>query len=289
MTGTNLPFARVILEDFEFISVPGERPDVVCGVFHDLGTGQTIRLTRDQLTDRPPYDIGPDTLVVCFVANAEMACHLSLGWPIPKNILDLSPEFKCHVNGKGIPRKNQGLIAALQYFGLSTIAPKRKDAMRERIMKGWPFTAEELKQILDYCAEDVEMLRQLLFKLLPYIDLLIALHRGEFVGCLARSEHVGVPIDMGIFPDLNDKKCWRELRDDMVPRVDVHNVYVRDKLGEWHWNNARFEELVTSEGINWPRTETGKYVVRRSRVWPRPIRSSSRYDNYATSAPNSAA
>ena len=54
--GTNLPFARVILEDFEFISAPGERPDVVCGVFHDLSTGQTTRLWRDQLSDRPPYD-----------------------------------------------------------------------------------------------------------------------------------------------------------------------------------------------------------------------------------------
>jgi hypothetical protein len=263
VTGSNLPFARVVLEDFEFIPVPGERPDVVCGVFHDLGTGQTIQRTRDQLTDRPPYDIGPDTLVVCFVANAEMACHLSLGWPIPKNILDLSPEFKRHVNGKGIPRKNQGLIGALQYFGLSTIAPKRKDAMRERIMKGWPFTAEELKQILDYCAEDVEMLRQLLFELLPHIDLPIALHHGETVGCLALSEHIGVPIDMGIFPDLNDEKCWRELRDDMVPRVDVHGIYVCDKLGEWHWNNARFEDLVASEEINWPRTETGKLDLRR--------------------------
>jgi len=270
VTRADLPFARVILEDFEFVPVPGERPDVVCAVFHDLDTGQTIRLggqtaqlARDQLTDRPPYDIGPDTLAVCFVANAEMACHLSLGWPIPKNILDLSPEFKCHVNGKGIPRKNQGLIGALQYFGLSSIAPKRKDAMRERIMKGWPFTAEELKQILDYCAEDVEMLRLLLFKLLPHIDLPIALHRGEAVAALARSEHIGVPIDMEIFPQLADKKTWREMRNTMVPLVDVHGIYVRDKTGEWHWNNARFEELVASEGINWPRTETGKLDLRR--------------------------
>src|SRR5262245_25626656 len=193
-----------------------------------------------------------------------MACHLSLGWPIPKNILDLSPEFKCHVNGKGIPRKNQGLIGALQYFGLDSIAPKRKDAMRDRIMKGWPFTAEEREQILNYCAEDVEMLRQLLLKLLPHIDLPIALHRGEFVGCLALSEHVGVPIDMEIFSELADKKTWREMRDSMVPLVDVHGVYVRDKLGEWHWNNARFEELLTCEGINWPRKEdTGKLDLRR--------------------------
>src|SRR5262249_46570071 len=104
---------------------------------------------------------------------------------------------------------------------------------------------------------------QLLFKLLPHIDLPIALHRGEAVAALARSEHIGVPIDMEIFPQLADKKTWRELRDSMVPLVDVHGIYVRDKLGEWHWNHARFEELVASEGISWPRTETGKLDLRR--------------------------
>jgi len=257
-------FPRVILEDFEYSSALGERPDVVCGVFHDLSTGQTTRLWRepdDRLT--PPYDLGPDTLVVSFVFNAEGVCHLSLGWSLPRNVLDLSPEFKCYVNGKGIPRKNQGLIGALQYFGLSSTAPKHKDAMRDRIMKGRPFTAEEREQILAYCAEDVEMLRQLLFKLLPHIDLPIALHRGEFVAALARSEHVGVPLDMEIFPQLADKKTWQEIRDSMVPHVDVHGIYVCDKSGAWHWNNARFEEVLAAEGILWPRKDTGKLDLQR--------------------------
>jgi len=256
-------FPRIILEDFEFISAPGERPDVVCMVFHDLSTGQTTRLWRDQLTDQLPYDGGNDTLVVSFVFNAESCSHLSLGQPLPKNVLDLSPEFKCQVNGKGIPRKNQGLIGALQYFGLSSIAPKRKDAMRERIMKGWPFTAEEQRQILDYCAEDVEALHELLLKLLPKIDLPIALHRGEAVAALARSEQAGVPIDMEIFPQLADKKTWREVRDSMVPLVDVHGIYVCDKDG-WHFNLTNFEQWTISEGINWPRKEdTGKLDMRR--------------------------
>jgi hypothetical protein len=262
VNGIDLPFDDVVFEDFEFISVPGERPDVVCMVFHSLRTGQTTRLWRDQLNDQLPYE-ERSTLVGSFVFNAEGTCHLSLGQPIPKNVLDLSPEFKCHVNGKGIPRKNQGLIGALQYFGLDTIAPKRKDAMRERIMKGWPFTAEEQKQILDYCAEDVDMLRQLFLTMLPHIDLPIALHRGEGVAALARSEHIGVPIDMEIYPQLADQKTWREIRDTMVPLVDVHGVYVCDKRGEWHFNVACFEEMLAAEGINWPRKEDGKIDLRR--------------------------
>jgi hypothetical protein len=253
----------VILEDFEFIAAPGERPDVVCVVFHDLSTGQTTRLWRDQLGSQPPYDAGPDTLVVSFVFNAEGACHLSLGWPLPANVLDLSPEFKRQVNGKGISRKNQGLLGALQYFGLSSIAPKRKDAMRDRIIKGWPFSAEEREQILTYCAEDVEALRKLLFALLPNIDLPLALHRGQAVAALARSEHIGVPIDMEVFAQLADKKIWREIRDSMVPQVDRYGIYVRDNDG-WHFNLARFEQWTVFEGINWPRKEdTGKLDLRR--------------------------
>ena len=78
---------------------------------------------------------------------------------------------------------------------------------------------------------------------------------------MARSEHVGVPIDMEISPDLADKKTWREMRDSMVPLVDVHGVYVRDKFGEWHFNIARFEEWTASEGINWPRKQFARCNV----------------------------
>jgi hypothetical protein len=255
------------LEDFEFIAPPGERPDVVCLVYRDLHTGQTTRLWRDQLSGQPPYEIADDTLVCCFVANAEISCHLALGWPVPRNILDLSPEFKCQVNGRGLPRKNQGLIGALQYFGLNSIPAKRKDAMRNRILKGWPFAVEEREEILRYCAEDVEALEQLLDKLLPHIDLPIALHRGEAVAALARSQHVGVPVDMEIFTQLADQKTWRRIRDHMVPLVDTAGIYIRDKRGEWHWNNARFEEWTMAEGIVWPRyEETGKLNMRRKTI-----------------------
>jgi hypothetical protein len=46
-------FEQVIFADFEFIAKPGERPDVVCLAWHVAG--QTYRLWRDQLSDRPPY------------------------------------------------------------------------------------------------------------------------------------------------------------------------------------------------------------------------------------------
>src|SRR5262245_24769083 len=106
--------------DFEFVPEPGERHDVVCLCAEELRTGQTIRLWRDQLGDTPPYRIDAGALIVCFVANAECACHLSLGWPLPAKVLDLSPAFRCIANGRETPQ-GRGLVGACAFFGIETI------------------------------------------------------------------------------------------------------------------------------------------------------------------------
>ena len=49
MTPTELPFEEIWLYDFEFVAQPGERPDVVCLAAHELRSGQTLRLWRDEL------------------------------------------------------------------------------------------------------------------------------------------------------------------------------------------------------------------------------------------------
>lgn len=142
MTPTSeLPFDEIWLHDFEFVARPGERPDVVCLAAREMHSGRTIRLWRDELGAQPPYRTDDRVLFVNFVANAEMACHLSLGWPVPKNVLDLSPAFRNLTNGRSTP-EGQGLIGLLRYYGLDAIDAKRKDAMRQRIMQGWPFKSK---------------------------------------------------------------------------------------------------------------------------------------------------
>jgi DNA polymerase I len=166
-----LPFEEVWLHDFEFISKPGERPDVVCLAARELRLGQTLLLWRDGLDElgkQPPYRTDRGVLFVSFVANAECACHLSLGWPLPANVLDLSPAFRNLTNGSLTP-EGKGLLGALRYYGFSNTDQKLKDAMHARIMLGWPFTSEEREKILAYCAGDVEDLSRLLVRMLPEI------------------------------------------------------------------------------------------------------------------------
>ena len=84
-----------------------------------------------------------------------------MGWPLPRNVLDLSPAFRNLVNGRATP-EGKGLIGMLRYYGIDTIDAKRKDAKRDRIMAGWPFTPAEREQILTYNMSDAESLLQVL-------------------------------------------------------------------------------------------------------------------------------
>ena len=252
MTPTDLPFDEIWLHDFEFVSQPGEHPDVVCLAAHELRSGRTLRLWRDELGEQPPYRTDRGVLFVSFVANAECACHLALGWPLPENVLDLSPAFRNLTNGRQTP-EGKGLIGALRYYGLDTIGQKKKDAMRDRIMRGWPFTPEERKQILDYCVGDVDALLRLLPQMLAEteFDLGVALYHGEFAAASALMEHHGVPIDMEIFTSSPTRRSGAHVRDAMVPAIDAHyGVYVRNAAGDWTFNMERFAAYLAREGIS---------------------------------------
>jgi hypothetical protein len=168
VTPTELPFEEIWLHDFEFISKPGERPDVVCLAAHEVRSGRALRLWRNELGKQPPYRTDRGVLFISYVANAECACHLALGWPLPARVLDLSPVFRNLTNGRLTP-EGKGLLGALRYYCFSNTDQKLKDAMHDRIMRGWPFTPEERDKILTYCAGDVEDLSRLLTRILPEI------------------------------------------------------------------------------------------------------------------------
>jgi len=197
---------------------------------------------------------------------------LALGWPLPARILDLSPEFRNITNGIALPddpadakgKGKKSLLGALRYYGLETISSKYKDAMQQRVIAGWPFTARERQQIMKYCESDVLSLKRLLPKMLPDIDLPAAFYRSEFVATSALMEHCGVPIDMEIFSQLQDKHTWAAIRNDMVPEIDAqYGVYERNKAGEWSFNEKRFEAYLARECIEWDRLESGRLNLRQ--------------------------
>jgi hypothetical protein len=255
-----LPFVEIWAEDSEWIPKRGERPSVLCYGARELRSGRTLRLWRDQLGPTSPNRADDQALFLSFVFNAEGASRLSLGWQLPAKVIDLSPLFRCVVNGRIVPQ-GKGLLGALAYYGIPSIDAIYKEKIRKLIMRGDPFTPEEKAKILKYMMTDVDPLPELLSRLMaePEFDLGTALHWGEFVAVSALMEHRGIPLDMDIIPDLLDKQAWAYVRDAVVPKINAqYDVYVQDKAGEWHFNNEKFDALCSRLGIDWPRTESGK-------------------------------
>ena len=187
---------QVWLVDFEFRAADGERPEPVCLVARELRSERLVRLFGAELLGRrlPPYGIGPDALFVAYYASAELGCHLALGWPMPARVLDLFAEFRRKTSGLVVPN-GSGLIGALAYHGLDAMDAAEKQAMRDLVLRGGPYTPAERAAILDYCQQDVDALGRLLPAMAGDIDLPRALLRGRYMAAAARIEHNGAAID----------------------------------------------------------------------------------------------
>ncbi len=224
------------------------RARVVIRSNHKVVPGLTPRL------DAPPYSIASDSLLVAYYAAAELGCHLALDWPLPAYVLDLYAEFRNLTNGLDTPAGN-GLLGALVYFGLDSMAAAEKESMRQLAMRGGPYTAEEREALLSYCESDVMALRKLLDVMLPKIDMPRAIHRGRFMKAVARMEHAGTPIDTEAMQVLNEN--WENIQDQLIRRVDSdYGVYDGRTF-----KADRMAQYVSCNEIPWPRLESGKLAL----------------------------
>ena len=245
------PFREVWAADFEFVAHPGERPDVVCLVARELKSGRVIRLWRDQLGPVPPYAVGPDTLLVAYYASAELGCHRALGWPTPARVLDLFTEFRARRNGLATVA-GSSLLGALTQFGLDNIGATEKEGMRELILTGGPWSAQQQADIIAYCESDVLALERLLLAMLPGIDLPRALLRGRYMAAAAAMEHSGVPIDTEMLTLL--RANWLHIQDQLIAAIDSQygvfdgRTFKADRFGSW----------LAANNIPWPRLESGR-------------------------------
>ncbi|MGO9117259.1 MAG: DNA polymerase, partial [Desulfomonilaceae bacterium] len=250
---SQLPFKQVWLYDFEFGQEDGERPRPICLVAHEMNSSTTLRLWESDLygLPYPPFDVGSENLFVAYFATAELNCHLSLGWPLPVNVLDLYVEFRCLFNGLPTPH-GRGLIGALASFGLDHIDVTEKNTMRELALRGGPWSEEETQALLDYCESDVVALEKLIKKMGPFIDGPRALLRGRYVAAAAAIEHAGIPMDVKALHEL--KIHWSEIQESLIGRID-QSFGVFEKTTFKH---KKFEKYLCTKSIHWPRLDSGR-------------------------------
>jgi hypothetical protein len=253
-------YKHVIAADFEFNfgGHAGEIPRPVCMVAQDLCTGQEWRLFEGDFGPIPPFPIGDDAVFVAYYASAELGCFRALGWPMPVNIIDLFVEFRDRTNliaqrrKPGVKPPGASLIDALSYFGLDTIGAIEKDEMRSLVLRGGPYTEEEKRRILDYCASDVAALRRLLPAMLPQLDVLHAMLRGRYMAAAAAMEYVGVPIDTVVLGLLREH--WTDIQDDLIAAIDAQYHVFDGRTFKVDWWAA----YLVANNYPWPRREDGQ-------------------------------
>ena len=90
-------FRTITVVDFEYEINDGELPRVLCMVayVHDENFRhiRTVRMWRGDFGATPPFDIGPDALIIGYSLWAEMTCFLTFGWKFPVHVFDLHTAY----------------------------------------------------------------------------------------------------------------------------------------------------------------------------------------------------
>ena len=248
-------FKEIWLVDTEFYPKGGEGglPVPVCLVAKEFRSGREFRFWQDDLFNLKtcPYDTGPDSVTVAYYASAELGIFLSLGWQLPKWVLDLYCEFRSQTNGHYYTN-GAGLLGALSWYGQSATSAREKDIYRELILRGaGRYTGEEKVKILNYCASDVLYLERLLPVMEDRLDQ-FALLRGRYMKAVAVMERNGVPVDVLLLKKIQDH--WEDLKFDLVEEIDK-NFHVFEGTT---FKEKRFYGWLENSGYSWPVTEKNK-------------------------------
>jgi DNA polymerase I len=267
-----LPYRSIWVIDFEFIAEDGEHPVVVCMVAHEINSGQTLRVWQGSFSI-PPFLMEADSLFVAYSAAAEWSCFLALGWPLPARCLDLFAEFSRVTNGASEGKRFPKLLDAARHYGIRTMAVDEKDAMRDLILRGGPWSQSQRQEILDYCGADVEVTAQLFKAMLPalFADELAhggALLRGRYTQAVARMERNGIPIDITSLHRLING--WEDIKLDLIAEIDQrYGVYSGTQFIA-----SRFADWVAREGLIWPKLDSGNLALdddtfrRQAKIYP---------------------
>jgi hypothetical protein len=166
----------------------------------------------------PPFDIGPNTLVVAYSAWAEMTCFHVLGWPFPVHIYDQHAAYLADSNlllpynpdeKRSKPRKR--LSDACRSYGIEGWERIDKQAISEAIGNGTWREKFSPQEVIDYCEEDVRksvklLRRQLLDKRGGDVD--HVLYWSNYSAkAITLIQARGMPIDMALWNLVQENKA----------------------------------------------------------------------------------
>jgi hypothetical protein len=249
-------FRRVVFEDFEYATAPGDRPTPVCCTALDWRSGRLVRRWLWGEQAGPTFDLTAEDLYVAYHVPAELGCRLVLGWDLPTNVVDLCVEYKRLMNGRG-RGMGRALIAALLSHGIDAADFVDKREMQMLAARGGPYAEGQRTALMAYNERDVRALEKLFPRMLPRIDLPRALLRGRYMVEVGKMEHHGVPVNGEELQTLADN--WEALKESLVNETNrAYGVWQGQTFKEDRW-----EEYISRQGWPWPRLKSGRPSLHR--------------------------
>ncbi len=265
--------------DFEFqptrLQDEHNRIMPVCFVATEIYSGRQVRVKQDELLSMAtwPINVGEDAVFICYSAGAEGSCAAVVGWPMPRNVLDLYAERLLRLNREGKHwRGRTSLLKTLEHYKLPAMGAEKKDLLRHKILMRLAETLEawEWEEILDYCAEEGLALKLLLIAMEREqpMSLAQAFWRGRWMFASGMIEQAGIPIDTATYSVLHDRRL--PLRRLLIARQDkwgIHENGVRKRknivaqLRKWQVPIEKF----TDSGIPALNQKTFKMMARRDK------------------------
>ena len=172
---------------------------MTCMAAHCVITGERRSLWLYACRWAPcPFDMADDELFIAHSVTAEASCFVAMRWPLPTRIIDTMVEVARLWNGKKIRHPDDkdsifepSLLGSLAYFGIPCRGAGEKDATIDLVLRGGPYTPEEIERILAYCMDDAEDAARLAAALFLATDLVEPLRcrqavwRGRCVAALS--------------------------------------------------------------------------------------------------------
>ena len=267
-------FRTVTVVDFEYAVGDGDIPNVLCMVAYLLDENlrhvDTVRRWRGEFGSTPPFDVGPDALVVGYSLWAELTCFLVLAWRFPVHVFDLHTAFLASsnillpYNPEEVRNKQRKRLSdACCSYGIEGWETIDKPVIAKAIGEGrWREYGREA--VLQYCEEDVRASTELLRRQLTGygrrspVNPELVMHWSKYSAkTVARIQARGMPIDMPLWNLVQENKL--AVIGALIRRFDPSQGGENPIYSpEGEWSNDRFARWLGFAGIvEWPRLDSG--------------------------------
>jgi hypothetical protein len=264
------------------------RARCLCAV--DMLSGERREVWLAGVANPPcPFAMTADELFIFWAADADVNIFITLGWPIPRHVIDVMIEFRRIRNGLpplppeegGDPdiaaeketkaakkrRKKPGpfaLARVARFYGVPIVSDEDKGEFRDLAMRvSDEFTPDEREGLIFYCRGDVDATAGALCKIWAEAELsdpkifAQAILRGYSMSAYAWTEYLGIPLDMPRYRRLAAAApaLCAMLIAEHADEFDVHE--------DGSFNHKKFETWLDTHGLlaGWPRTAKNKLAT----------------------------